>query len=80
MLWNVFPFTPEELDEVIRRLKRCKAAGPDELPNDFYKELDIMNRMYLLKLLNDWWINEEIPEEDLKANVVMILKKGTPQT
>ena len=65
MKWNVFQFTPEEFDEVIKKLKRSKAAGPDELPNDFYKELDIMNRMYLLKLLNECWMNEEIPEEDI---------------
>ena len=29
-----------------------------------------------MELLNEWWNNEHIPEEDLRARVVLIFKKG----
>ena len=38
--------------------------------------MDYINRIYLLKLLNEWYLNETIAEEDLLAHVVLIFKKG----
>jgi len=61
---------------VLKKLKRKKAPGPDGIPNEIWKEMDYINRIYLLKLLNEWYLNETIAEEDLLAHVVLIFKKG----
>jgi len=74
--FNVGPIKMKELMAAIKKLKRNRAPGPDGLTSEFFKELDYLNRIYVLKLLNDWWIGEEIDEEELMANVVMIFKKG----
>ena len=36
-------------------------------------------RTVLLLLFNRWWVEEQIPEEHLLAQVVTILKKGDTQ-
>ena len=66
----------KELTAAIKKLKRNRAPGPDGLTSEFFKELDYLNKIYVLTILNDWWIGEEIDEEELMANVVMIFKKG----
>lgn len=43
---------------------------------EIFKEMDTANKQYILSILNDWWNNENIPEEMLKARVVLIYKKG----
>ena len=65
-----------ELKRVVNKLKRRKAAGPDGVPMELIKELDegIMERV--LEVLNQWWREEIIPEDVLKARVVLIFKKG----
>ena len=66
----------KELNAVIKKLKRRKAPGPDEIPTEILKEMDEENREIIRELLNIWWREEEIPEEMLRARVVMIYKKG----
>eukprot|EP00973_Karenia_brevis_P035103 4843325-Karenia_brevis.AAC.1 len=34
------------------------------------------NRRKLLAIVNDWWVNGSIPEQELIARVVLIYKKG----
>ena len=43
---------------------------------EIYKELDIGGKQNLLEVLNDWWVNENMPEEALRARIVLIFKKG----
>ena len=68
--------TMSELMAAIRRLKRGKAPGPDEIPMEFYKELQETNLEHILELLNEWWAEEEVPTQVLQARVVLIFKKG----
>ena len=68
--------TKEELDLIVKKLKRRKTPGPDEIPMEAFKEMDDENLEHLLKTLNEWWKHEEIPEEILEARIAMIFKKG----
>ena len=67
--------TKEELDQVLKTFKNRKAPGPDEIPMGFFKELSDVKKEVLRELINDWWTKENIPEEQLKARVVLTLKK-----
>jgi len=70
------PPTLSELKEIIKKLKRRKAAGPDEIPIEILKELTDKNLKRILKTIIHWWTEENISEEELKARVVLIYKKG----
>ena len=63
------------LEGAIRKLKRGKPAGPDGIPVDVFKELDLDGLMLFQNLLNDWWNGKEIPIEATQAQVVLIFKK-----
>ena len=65
----------KEPKSIIKKAKRRKAGGPDELNMEILKELDEENRKEVLELMNIWWEKEEIPEEQLRARVVLISKK-----
>ena len=65
-----------EIKAIIKRLKRRKAAGPDEIPVELLKELGEEGLWEIRNVLNEWWNAEEIPEEQLRARVVLIYKKG----
>ena len=65
-----------EIKAIIKRIKRRKAPGPDEVPTEVFKEMGEEGIEELRGLLNDWWREEEIPEEQLRARVVLIYKKG----
>ena len=74
--YNIGEISMEELREVIKKFKKRKAPGPDEIPMEILKELDTENLEEVRQLLNEWWEKEEIPKETLQARVVMIYKKG----
>ena len=57
--FNIKQFTMKELNAAIKKLKRDKAPGPDGLPTDFFKELDYLNKVYILSILNKWWTEEK---------------------
>ena len=63
--------TLEELRETIKKFKRRKATGPDELPMEAFKEMDDENMILFTELLNKWWNEEDIPEEVLEARIVL---------
>ena len=42
---------------------------------EFLKELDDNNLEEVLKLLNEWWTTESIPDEMMRAKVVLIFKQ-----
>ena len=43
---------------------------------EFHKELDTAGRLELLNIICEWWENENMPDETLRARVVLIFKKG----
>ena len=55
----------EELNTVMRKMKRGKAPGPDQLAAEFFKELDTTNRESLLHILNHWWAHPEAIDDEL---------------
>ncbi len=65
-----------EIKAIIRKLKRRKAPGPDEVPTEVFKEMGEEGLEEIRGILNDWWKEEDIPEEQLRARVVLIYKKG----
>ena len=67
----------EELSTHIKRLKKQKATGPDEIPMETFKELDEQSLEIVLKIMNIWWKNEHIDKEYLRATVCLIYKKGS---
>ena len=61
----------------LKKAKRRKATGPDEIPIEFFKEMDDDNLQELLNALNKWWREEEeIPDDFLKARIFLLYKKG----
>eukprot|EP00959_Pyramimonas_sp_CCMP1952_P429230 8989865-Pyramimonas_sp.AAC.1 len=59
----------------MRKLKRRKAPGPDDLPTEVYKELTEQTLDPIRALLNDRWDTEHIPPDVLEARVIVICKK-----
>ena len=43
---------------------------------EIFKETNDDNLREVLKILNEWWRNEEVPESQLQARIVLIFKKG----
>lgn len=68
--------TMTELAWAINKLKRAKAAGPDGVPTDCYKEMDRHQLQIVLDMLNEWWETGHIPTEATQANVILLYKKG----
>ena len=76
--YNPDNITNKKLKTVIKKFKKKKAAGPDEVPMEIFKEMNDRNLEAVLDILNQWWNLEEIPEDQLKARVVLIFKnKGS---
>ena len=66
----------EELLWAIKKLKRGKAAGPDGIPVDVYKEMNEHHLELLLSFINKLWNGEALTEEATRSQVVLIFKKG----
>ena len=65
-----------ELVWAINKLKRGKAAGPDCLPIDRYKEMNTIQLQPVMQMLNSWWNGGTIPDEAKQAQVKWLFKKG----
>ncbi len=70
------PFTIEELDWAIKKLKRGKAIGADKIPNEFLKAAGPIFRLKLLAILNEILTLESIPEVWRQSRLCMLPKKG----
>ena len=66
----------DELFWAIRKLKRNKAPGPDNIPIEFFKEMQEPQLQIILELINKWWNGEPIPAELTQAQVILLYKKG----
>eukprot|EP00973_Karenia_brevis_P016768 2296419-Karenia_brevis.AAC.1 len=59
----------------IRKLKRHKATGPDGIPMEFFKEMNLDHLEKIALLLNSWWIDpNNIPSSLTQAIVALIYK------
>ena len=73
---KIGPFTLEELDSLLRKIKNRKAAGFDEIPPELWKTRQFDN--ILLRHCNavynpnpkDWWMKESLPPFLKKGDLV----------
>jgi len=78
-VYNMSPIDVEEVRAIIKRFKKGKSVGPDEIPMEFYKWLDEDNLKNLCFIFNTWWISGELPDQKAEAFVASIYKKGDPK-
>ena len=72
------PFSLEELEAALQKLKKHKAPGPDHNANELFMILDEDNRRLLLSYYNDIWETGEAPPAWKEALVISIFKgKGS---
>ena len=68
----------KELQKAIKRLKRKKACGPDNIPNEAIIEANEQTNEVLRRQLNKVLINAEIPDEWQHGEITRLYKgKGT---
>lgn len=67
---------PDEIGTSKWKRKRRKAAGPDCIANDLIMELGTEGLEAIEDIFNQWWYNEDMPEEILRAKLMMLHKKG----
>ncbi len=78
--YKIDEITVEEIWSTLKKYKRRTSPGPDEIPMELFKEMDNDCLQEIADLLNQWWNEEDIPEETLRARVVLIYKKGDAGT
>ena len=64
----------DELKEAIRCMSSHKATGGDEVISEYYKA-SATARQYLLRLINQIWVEEDIPNEWMKGIIYPIYKQ-----
>ena len=52
-----------EVKNALRRIKKAKAVGPDELPVEVWKCMGEMGIKFLTRLFNRLLMGEQMPEE-----------------
>ena len=68
----------EEVKNALRRMKKDKAAGPDELPVEVWKYMGKMGIKFLTRLFNRLLMGKRMPEEWRRSVLIPIYKtKGT---
>ena len=68
----------EELTKALKDMKEKAAAGPDEIPPRFLKELGPGAAELLLVIFNQSWESGFCPHYWRDAEIVPLLKKGKP--
>ena len=64
----------EEIKNALRRMKKGKAVGPDELPVEFWKCMGKMGIKFLIRRFNKLLMDERIPEEWRRSVLIPIYK------
>ena len=70
------PFTIDELNDVLKKIKNNKTPGVDGVPGELFKWLDENNRNLFLQVANTCLRQEEVKQHHMNAVVVSIYKKG----
>ena len=76
LILELGPIQKWEVLSIVKKLKRRKATGPDEVPLEILKEMNDEEMEDIMTLLNEWWESESIPDEVTRARVVLIFKKA----
>ena len=66
----------KELQKALRKLKRRKSPGPDEITNEMLKNLGNSALAKLLQVYNSSWETGDVPQIWREAIMMPILKKG----
>lgn len=67
--------TEEDIRRSIRKLKRNKAAGPDNIKPEIIKESENISVSLLHTLFNTIWEEEKVPEQQKEEIIVKLPKK-----
>ena len=73
-------FSREEVKNALRRIKKGKAVGPDELPVEVWKRMGKMGIKFLTRLFNILLMGERMPEEWRRSMLIPIYKKKMGHT
>ena len=68
--------TVAELEAAIKKLQLGKAAGPDGLPVECCKDMDIVQLQLVHNLLSSWLEGAPTLDELTRAQVILLQKKG----
>ena len=69
----------EEVKNALRRMKKGKAVGPDELPVEVWKCMGEMEIEFLTRLFNRLLMGERMPEEWRRSVLIPIYKNKEDQ-
>ena len=70
------PITLQELHTALRRLKKKKSPGPDNISNEMLTHLGNMATLKLLDIYNLSWKEGKVPQIWREATMVPVYKKG----
>lgn len=70
------PISREEVINAIRNLQNGKAPSPDGFRSEFYKEFSGLLVDPLIRMFNEVFSNNELPQTLREANISVLLKKG----
>ena len=70
------PITENELKMAIRKLKKHKSPGPDEITSEMLQHLGSTAQKKLLEIFNISWDTGNVPQIWRKANMIPLLKPG----
>ena len=73
---NLGPISRAEIIEAIGKTKNGKAPGPDNITPEVLKAEAGITADILLKLFQEVWENEEIPNDWRKGHIIKLPKKG----
>lgn len=71
-------FTVEEVRMILNQLKNGKTPGPDDVSNEFLKDLPYCWVEYLTKLFNVVFDSGVVPGDWHTSEILLIFKKGAP--
>lgn len=75
---NIEEITKKEIKSAIKKTKRKKAPGPDDIPNEAIKTLNKRNMETVRKIFNKIIKDAEIPNQWQNSNIIRFYKgKGT---
>ena len=70
------PLTLNELNKVLRKLKKKRSPGPDGITSEMLQHLDTTARLKLLEIFNHSWEEGRVPQIWKEAIMIPIHKKG----
>ena len=71
---TIKPFTMKELNNVIKKLEKQKATGPEKIPNTALIEANQKTRRIYLKIFNEITKNKQIPEQLNEGEIIRVYK------